>query len=144
MNVGERLWPLLLLLAVVLGCGDGKSFDVTGKVTMKSDGKPLEGATIVFRPVENPDSFSARGYVAEDGTYHLTTKNPNDGIPAGKYQIAVMAKLPRVDRDKVKGPPPSPIDPKYSKYESSGLEFTVSPQGPHVYDIQVDPNPGTK
>jgi len=71
---------------------------VTGTVTT-CEGKPAAGGTVVFYPVDDPDTTGrkkgnpgreARGAVAQDGSFFLTTIGirPERGAVVGKHQVA--------------------------------------------------------
>jgi hypothetical protein len=75
----------------VAGCADdglGKRYPVSGTVTYK--GEPVEKAMINFVPKDS-NGRGASGTV-ENGTYTLTTVNPNDGALAGEYRVTVDAR----------------------------------------------------
>src|SRR4051794_23699741 len=85
----------LLLCLSASGCG-ARMYPVTGTITL-ADGSPLTKGLVVFettgaRPV------MARGNVDADGTYHLSTNKPGDGVPPGKYRVLInpmdMSDLP--------------------------------------------------
>jgi hypothetical protein len=61
--------------------------EVTGSV--KVDGKPADGATIMFFPENSSARFVSTGQVGPDGSYSLTTELQT-GIPVGKYQVTVI------------------------------------------------------
>src|SRR6478736_4044986 len=88
-----------LLSAILLGCkADPYSLvPVTGKVT-SCEGKPAAGGTIVFAPIDDPEHTGrkagnpgreARGEVAADGTFTLTTIGipPIAGAVTGRHKI---------------------------------------------------------
>ena len=85
----HRPWfPLALAsLAVVsiAGCGDGqiKRYPVKGSVTV--DGKPADGAMVIFCPTENSSPEIQRqrpfGFTGPDGHFELTTLTKADGSP---------------------------------------------------------------
>jgi hypothetical protein len=72
--------------------------EVRGRVTT-CEGKPAAGGTVVFYPVDEPDKTGrpkgnpgreARGTVAEDGSFYLTTIgiHPARGAVTGRHQVA--------------------------------------------------------
>ncbi len=128
---------LAVVVAAVSGCGDSdrlSTYDVQGKVTFP-DGSPLEGGQITFQSVEH--GLSATGEIRSDGTFELTTYEPGDGAVAGLHRVAVMAAIPRnVDTDE--GGYRSPIQSRFQDTLSSGLEFTVTEDGPNDASIKVD------
>lgn len=78
------------LLAVVAGCG-GPSNPPTHKVTgtVMFDGKPVEGASVTFKPEEGSSNQAAVGTTLADGTYQLTSFAANDGAMVGAYKVVV-------------------------------------------------------
>lgn len=64
---------------------------VAGKLLV--DGQPAAGAQVIFHPADSHD-FDRRGSrptgrVTADGTFQMTTYQPNDGAPAGDYVVTV-------------------------------------------------------
>jgi hypothetical protein len=109
---------------------------VVGKVVFK-DGRPLAGGTVVFSPLDPANHEGARGYIRSDGTFELSSEKAGDGSLAGRYRVLVR-------------PPPNPgrgeddprrylplIDPRYTRFETSGLEFEVRP-GKNEFTIEVE------
>jgi hypothetical protein len=90
-------------MALIASCLPGCRADpyalvtVTGKVT-SCEGKPAAGGTIVFAPIDDPEHTGrkagnpgreARGEVAADGTFSLTTIGipPKPGAVTGRHKI---------------------------------------------------------
>ena len=121
--------PLLSLFALaVVGlpacqptAGRKPTFPVAGKVLI--NGKPAEHATVVLHPVGGgSDDVKARGKVAADGSFKLTTYDADDGAPAGDYRVTVELYLAgRPDEG-----PSNRLPAKFSKPETSGLTATVA------------------
>jgi hypothetical protein len=160
------MWKYGISLAVLAtigfltstGCGGGPSMSkVEGIVTL--DGKPVNGATVMFEP-ETKGCRQASGRSGEDGVFHLTTFNTNDGAQAGTYKIVVtkteemsgfqadpndpqtMNKM--IDKMKMtmknspgaakaKGAHKSPIPEQYTKADKTPLKCTV----PHNGRVEV-------
>jgi hypothetical protein len=89
----------ILLCFLLAGCkvDPYELVPVTGKVT-SCEGKPAAGGVIVFAPIDDPDKTGrksgnpgreARGEVAADGTFSLTTIGipPKPGAVAGPHRI---------------------------------------------------------
>jgi len=137
---------LLFCVLAAVGC-DG-NVKVTGKVTFP-DGTPLSTGQVVF---EN-EKHSAMGKLSEDGSYTLGTQKESNGIPKGKYRIAITGAVTYGD-----APTPSPasatgaynpgansatlpasislIHRNYRSTETSGLEVDV--KGNMTHDITVE------
>jgi hypothetical protein len=116
------LTTLMIVLAFA-GCGGGMQ-PVRGKVTLP-DGKPAANSQVVFEGPIGGEIVSARGDVQADGSFELSTVQPGDGVPAGKYRVQVNPP-PMVDPE---APQRAPFHPKFSDFNSSGLEFEVKAGG---------------
>jgi hypothetical protein len=68
----------------------------------------------------------------------MGTFEPDDGVVAGKHRVLVIPPTPPGKLDPVKIPKPV-INKRHLRYETSGLEFTVSEDGPNELNITVDP-----
>jgi hypothetical protein len=91
---------LLLLSAAVLGC----SSDATPRVILHpvsgrilEHGKPVQGGSVRFAPVNEQAAFIVTGPVDQDGTFELKTLIGRErvaGAPEGSYQVTYSpAKL---------------------------------------------------
>jgi hypothetical protein len=84
-------WPmrglivLPVLLAFVGGCKDRNFVSVTGVVTL--DGKPVEGAAVIFHRLEGNGDSAIAGTDAE-GRFELKTEEVS-GAWVGNYEVAV-------------------------------------------------------
>lgn len=132
------------LLFFIIGCGNPS---VKGKVTLQ-DGTPVTVGKVYF---EN-GAFAATGTIQKDGSYKMGTTKEGNGIPPGKYKIAIMGaiinKFPEVTEPKkpaklggfeARGPIEftNLVHPKYTSINTSGLEVEV--KGSMKYDIVVEP-----
>jgi hypothetical protein len=129
-----RLPALALILAAAAGCGSTNTYPVRGKVVF-TDGAPLTGGLVLFRPVVNTLQVSARGDIQQDGTFILGTYHDGDGAIPGKYQVAITPPPRPKLRERPIGKPS--IDPRFESYETSGLEFEVEKRT-NVFTIAVD------
>lgn len=105
---------VLPLVMVVVGCGDSDRLSraqVTGTVTL--DGKPINVATIIFRP---SSGRAGRGLVKDGEIVSAATYDLDDGIVLGSHKIAIQPILADVK------PAASRID------EDQGVETGKSPQ----------------
>jgi hypothetical protein len=112
--------PLFLLLICTLfaGCGQVK---VTGTVTF-SDGEPLSKGKIVFENDKN--KFTA--VLHNDGTFNLGMLKDGQGIPPGKYSVAVAEAFDEEFYDPDKPPRVTHfIAKKFRSSKTSGLEFDI-------------------
>jgi hypothetical protein len=126
------------------GCGASSlpTYPVTGEVVFP-DGSPLSGGVVEFRSLQGTPAVVARGEIGQDGKFSLTTFKPGDGAIAGEHQVMVSPAMPR-DTDDL---PPAErlrvmqgIDPKFTSYQSSGLQFIVKPDaGGQHFRVTVQP-----
>ncbi len=129
----------------VAGCSGGgpePTYPVTGTVKLP-DGKPLQGGQILFRPVEG-STYSARGDIAQDGTFELTTFEAGDGAVAGKHKVMITPAVPPElleDARAMLGRKPI-IDPSYQSLQTSPLEYTVVDDDSNNFDIVAKPPKG--
>ena len=110
------------------GCGAGQplTFPVTGRVEY-SDGQPLTtGGVVLFESLDTENTpVTARGAIREDGTFDITTYSEGDGAVPGTHRVLVRAKRDASEFLEQGITPRPVIDPRFEKYESSGLQFTV-------------------
>jgi hypothetical protein len=119
--VPTKRFALLALLVVLLaGCGRS-TYTVRGKVVFP-DGTPLEGGWVVFHKSEGESEVSADGPIQANGTFELRTNRPGDGVPPGTYRVLVK---PRERNKKERLTLPLFIDPKFERFETSGIVLTV-------------------
>jgi hypothetical protein len=141
MRLYARVLLTVLVLAVLGGCGSRK-YPVVGKVVFKDDGTPLPGGMVVFSPVDTGNHVGARGYIRPDGTFELSTEKEGDGSLQGRYQVLVRPPSQGRGEDDPRRNI-SVIDPRYSRFETSGLQFEVK-AGKNEITIQLDRPPGQK
>jgi hypothetical protein len=123
---------LVLLALGPAGCG-GSLYPVRGTVTL-DDGTPLARGLVVFERTDGGPPVTARGEVRPDGTYDLSTAKPGDGVPPGRYKVLVNPlDLSDVPDEQKK----LPFDVKYTKFQTSGLEFEVK-AGANDCPIKLD------
>ncbi len=116
-----RLWfaIFLVLLTVLTGCSNEKgTYPVKGTLTLAS-GQPLANASISMEATEG--SLSATGGSDANGRFEMSTYSFGDGMPRGTYRALVIP--PSGDDPDVRQP--KLFDPKYSSYQTSGLQFTI-------------------
>jgi hypothetical protein len=117
-----RAWWVYLAIfsALLAGCDSSRQTYPAGGTVLFDDGKPLSQGLVTFRLTGTAESVTARGPIQRDGTFTLTTFKDGDGAIAGTHQALVVVPLV----ESYTGPPP--INRKFSSYESSKLEFTVT------------------
>src|SRR5262245_58342231 len=115
------------LAAVIIlnpGCGP-RYYPVEGKVVWSDDtpAKELEGSQVVFDSAEL--KISARGTIGADGSFTMTMINPDDGVPAGNYKVAIVEERKPVRKDDWSQVHPALLDAKYGNHQTSGLTAEV-------------------
>ena len=148
---------LALFTVLLSGCGPAgvPVVKVTGKVTF--EGNPVDGATIVFFPID-PTGREAAGMTDENGEFLVVTQGATKGgcLP-GNYRV-VITKLIYVDAqgnpvvpsnepilpyaDPNAVPPPMPISrsvipEKYGNVETSGLTAEVTQRGANSFAFEL-------
>jgi hypothetical protein len=85
---------LLLLCTLILSCSGDKRFKPTCPVRGQVffEGKPAVGATIRFHAVgvEDHPWTKPTAEVDDNGDFTVSTYRNGDGIPAGKYAVAII------------------------------------------------------
>lgn len=118
------LLSAVLLAEAIAGCGSEgiATHPVKGKLLVK--GQPAPGAFVVFHPLSKEATDRPTAQVVADGSFQVTTANPNDGAPEGDYAVTVeWWKLVQSDGGAVAGP--NVIPNQYGKAESTPLRVTV-------------------
>ncbi|MBA2116545.1 carboxypeptidase-like regulatory domain-containing protein [Bremerella alba] len=141
---------LLILAAASLGCNSGeptlvpgrsRTIPVQGKITL--DGTPIEGATVMF--FSEKLMITSYGKTNATGEYALTTYEPGDGAPAGRYQVSV-----KKSEQKIVEPSNHPTLPpkaqtsqllpsQYSDFGSSQLQAVVAEDGMNAFQFNLTP-----
>jgi hypothetical protein len=128
-------WSIGVACLLLAGCSGGDlGAEVSGSVTL--DGKPIGPGTVSFVPAAG-DGNPAVGTIQPDGSYFMKTSRA-DGLPPGKYRVAVTVyeatKSAPGERSMTM---PALVTPsKYTKSDSSGLEYDVVP-GSNSIDIAL-------
>ncbi|MDR1959459.1 MAG: carboxypeptidase-like regulatory domain-containing protein [Planctomycetaceae bacterium] len=109
---------ICLLFGVLIGCGHPR---ITGKVIFP-DGTPLSKGQVVF---EN-EKHTYTGKIREDGTFRMGVLKDGEGIPPGKYQVAVSGANDEEIFDPEQPPRVTPlIAARFRSPKTSGLEFDI-------------------
>jgi hypothetical protein len=134
-----------MFMAVVAGCAGSQgpeTVEVTGTVTM--GGKPVEGANVIFHPLDGGESTLASQSVTNAaGQFELATHvgggKYRPGIVPGKYAV-VVTKLDTAAIATTFAPPKNLLPKKYSDPASSGLTADVVAGGLNDFPFQLDAN----
>jgi hypothetical protein len=113
----------------IVGCGEkGIPCNVVhGSVNV--DGKPAEGAMVIFCPVGGSEQVQKTrpfGFTESDGKFELLTVKKGDGAPAGDYKVIIQwpAKTtPNGDGGRSMGG--DRLQGRYMNLEKSQLTATV-------------------
>ncbi|PQO39262.1 hypothetical protein C5Y96_05235 [Blastopirellula marina] len=139
---------LLIVAAAFLGCSSGQptlipgrnpTIPVRGQITL--DGTPIEGATVMFFCEKL--MITSYGKTDKAGQYELTTYEPGDGAPAGRYQVSVKKIEQTIVQpsDHPAIPPKSKtvqhLPPQYSDYKSSELKAVVAEGGNNAFQFNL-------
>jgi hypothetical protein len=129
-----RRWVTALVACLALGLGGcgPKMYPVKGAVTLDG-GAPLAKGLVIFERVEGGPPLTARGNVQADGRYELSTERPGDGVPPGRYKVAINPLDTSDVPDEMKT---LPFDNKYLNLNTSGLECEVK-AGVNDYNIKL-------
>jgi hypothetical protein len=108
------------------GCGESgaTAYRAGGKVVF-ADGAPLTVGNVEFRPTGMEPAVSARGRIHPDGTFQLSTFKSGDGALEGEHQ-AMVSMPPFLGAPSQPGAASPTIDPRFTRFETSGLKFTVT------------------
>jgi hypothetical protein len=111
----------LALLIAVAGCSGPES--IAGKVTL--DGKPLDGAAVVFFP-EGPDAETIVGSTDADGQFIITPAAGNE-IAYGKYKV-IVSKREELTQAQINAfiTPKELLPPKYSDLAKTELTAEIN------------------
>jgi len=131
---------MVLGLAAVVSCGCGRVrerlYPVSGRVAF-ADGTPLTEGMVVFDAVAENAAVGARGVIGSDGAFRMGTRGDGDGVPAGRYRVAIALPARNGDTGAVNTSGPA-IAPRFTAFETSGLEFTVEQNQANDYRLTVE------
>jgi hypothetical protein len=129
----------LIVVTFVSGCAGPYDSTVSGIVRL--DGATVPRGTVAYHPTAGGPAGYAR--VDEDGSYTVKTGR-EEGLPAGDYQVTVVASEPPAAQESEGGGPPPPgrpiTPPWYRSKDTSGLKFTVEP-GDNEINLELTTKP---
>lgn len=145
-------------LAALAGCGDGRPSLVEAIGTVTVNGKPVEGATVVFEPIEVEAEKFARPAVATtdaSGQFAMGAYGKSEGVPIGKYAVGIekrelVGDLPA--NYNAENPEATPLKYKmvvpaqYNIPSQSGLTAEVTSSGlePAQFDLEGSAEPAVE
>jgi hypothetical protein len=132
-----RLFLFSLLALGLAGCSDGRlpTYPVEGQVVF-DDGRPVRTGFIEFLSDEH--GINARGTIARDGTFQLTTYQTDDGAVGGRHQAVILQFLAQENVPGIRHDHGDPVSLKHSDYDTSGLEFVVEPNRSNSLRVVVE------
>jgi hypothetical protein len=118
------------------GCGETRVpvYPVSGKVNYQ--GRPPVGAQVVLQPLKgaDPESVLPMGQVRQDGSFTITSYDPDDGAPEGDY-VAII-RWYKFDKDRG-GPGPNVIPAAYGSAKSSPIKVSVNTAPTNIPPITI-------
>ncbi len=145
-----RLCVLLVSVIAVCGCGDSlpDRVPVSGKVTY--NGAAVEGAAVVFVPVEGGPAATATTDAV--GQFKLSTFEAHDGAVPGSYTISIAktkqtgGKVMTADEEheavlagkEIQPPTFEDLVPtRYKSSSTSGLAEDVTEDGENIFTFEL-------
>lgn len=142
-----------LFVTTIWGCGNGRPglVPVSGTVTL--NGEPVADADVYFQVLEVSGDYNrpSNGKTDAQGKFTIGTYGKEDGVPVGKYRVAVIKKVLQGNPDDVNWEQPDasakPIKyiwetpQKYADPQNSGLTVEVTNDGMSPPTIELS---GTK
>ena len=122
------LVTVIIIIYPTTGCNNSPNI-VPVEGTVLLDGKPLEGAAVLFHP--KADERPAVGITDKLGTFHLTTRSPGDGAHVGLNKVSITKESD---------------EPQLNDAEEGIQDFTlITPAqyaSPELSGLEIDVNPG--
>lgn len=135
-NSGWLLWVVGAIFLLLMGCSDKlPTYPVSGKVQFP-DGSPVRVGTVELKSREQ--GVQARGTIATDGTFTLTTYEEDDGAVEGTHDAVVVQMIVTED---LAGHPPTTlgvVDRRFGSYATSGLSAVVKRDQENRVVLQVE------
>ena len=135
---------MLVGILPIVGCSNGpKLIDVTG--TLMVDGKPAEGATLLFHPKNVKNGIVASAVTGADGKFKFMS-DLRPGIPVGSYDVTLTWPDPSVkptESQRMQGlfdGGPDLLKGKYSMLGTSGLVQEVTASSKDLPPIELSTN----
>lgn len=128
-HVGAVLGLVVLVWgAISAGRGHGGPerldvYPVSGE--LRFEGQPASGATIFLHPQDPLIPVRPRATVHADGTFEVTTYQPGDGAPAGRYKATIEWRRPVAVPAGGDDVPPNALPAAYASPQSTPVEVTV-------------------
>ena len=92
---------------------------------LRYEGQPASGATIFLHPQDPSIPVRPQAFVNDDGTFEVTTYQPGDGAPAGRYKATIEWRRAVAGQSADESVPPNVFPAAYTSPQSSPVEVTV-------------------
>lgn len=127
------------MFGTLVGCGgEGSVHPVSGHVRSPDGRRPTFG-TVEFKA--DPGGQIATGRIEQDGSFRLSTFGNGDGAVAGRHRAIIVQVVNTEHVPLEKHHHVLDVHPRYARYETSGLEFTIERGGQNNLEIVVDEAP---
>ncbi len=134
----ELMLGVLLLAAAGCSSGAPPTYPVSGVVRFP-DGTPVKTGFVEL--YSSQQEVNARGEIQRDGSFELTTFQPNDGAVEGEHQVIVGQFLAAEWLPEIEHQHGDPVAPRFADYRTSELSATVRSDGPNKLELIVDRQP---
>lgn len=127
---------LFLVMSVVSGCGPVAAIPVSGTVKY-SDGSIPQGEVVVvrFEPLGLGEgkggNKAASGDITQDGSFQLSTLNPNDGAFPGEYKVTFSVFKTYRGRESL-------IDPKFTMGATTPFQVSVKSGEKNHFEFTIE------
>ena len=133
----ERVF-LLLFVGILAGCSNDRlpTYAVQGQVVFP-DGSPVRTGSIEFKSVHH--GVQARGDIASDGSFQLTTYEKSDGAVEGVHKCVVVQLVMVEELANFRPSTEGVVDPRFGSYSNSDLECRISDSDDNRIKLTVEP-----
>ncbi len=137
---GAARWIIVTaMIGTMAGCGGGPPVHPVRGHVQSQDGRRPTFGTVEFKADEGGQIASGR--IEQDGSFRLTTFADGDGAVAGRHRAIIVQVVNTEHVPLEKHHHVLDVHPRYARYETSGLEFTIEPGGQNDLVIVVDEAP---
>lgn len=138
-----RLSPTWRAILVVLGislaapgCGPSQPVPVPVRGRVTYEGHPVATGSVMFTST-NKTLPNARGRLQEDGSFQLTTFEPDDGAVPGEYKVTIRAFKTGPGLDTSFAPPIPLVPRQYTTAGTTPIVKTIEQRDLNVIEIQL-------
>ena len=130
------IWSLSLL-PMLPGCSSNgvPTYPVRGQVVF-ADGEPVKFGRVEFYHAGH--DLTSSGTIQSDGSFQLSTYSERDGAPAGSHDVVVTQIIMMGQAGVTPHDHGRHVSQQYSKYETSDLQFEVTPTRDNEFRIVVE------